>query len=222
MPVRDAQRVADIYEETRTRIIDLLSASPSSAWECPVAACPGWSVRDVVSHMTAVADDWADGRLTGAPTDEETAEHVRRFESQSNAELLDTWSQAATRLHSLSVTAGLEPPLGDIACHEHDIRSAIRRPGARDAASVRWTADRLLSMLAPPAPLRVVVEDDEYRVGPPHGEEIVLRTTKFEALRWRTGRRSRAQLAAMDWSADPAPVLGHLYLFGPATGDVIE
>lgn len=222
MPGSDAQRVADLYQETRTRITSLLGASGTSAWEDPVAACPGWSVRDVVSHMAAVAHDWADGRLTGAPTDEETAEHVRRFENQSNAELLDTWSQAATRLHSRSVTAGLEPPLGDISCHEHDIRSAIRRPGARDAAPVRWTADRLLSILAPPVPLRVVVEDDEYRTGPPDGREIVLRTTKFEALRWRTGRRSRAQLAAMDWSADPAPVLGHLCLFGPSTEDIIE
>ncbi len=46
--------------------------------------------------------------------------------------------------------------------------------------------------------------------------------TRFEALRWRTGRRSRAQLAAMDWSDDPTPVLDHLYLFGPAAADVVE
>jgi hypothetical protein len=126
------------------------------------------------------------------------------------------------RLRQLADTTGLQPPLGDIACHEHDIRAAIDRPGARDAASVHWTADRLLSMLAPPVPLRVVTEDGEYRVGPSDGQEVVLRTTCFEALRWRTGRRSVAQLAAMDWSANPAPLLGQLCLFGPATADVIE
>ena len=52
--------------------------------------------------------------------------------------------------------------------------------------------------------------------------KYVLHTSRFEALRWRTGRRSRAQLAAMDWSDDPAPVLDHLYLFGPADADVVE
>ena len=52
--------------------------------------------------------------------------------------------------------------------------------------------------------------------------EILLSTTRFEALRWRTGRRSRAQLAAMDWSGDPTPVLDHLYMFGPAGADIIE
>ncbi len=218
----DAQQVAELYQETLARITDLLGASPSSAWERPVAACPGWSVRDVVSHMSAVAEDWADGRLSGAPTDDETAEHIRRFDGRSHAELLDVWSRTGARLRHLADTAGLEPPLGDIACHEHDIRSAIDRPGARDAPSVQWTADRLLSILAPPVPLRVVVEDGEYRTGPADGEEIVLHTTRFEALRWRTGRRSRAQLAAMDWSADPAPLLGHLCLFGPSTEDIIE
>ncbi len=212
--------VDDLYQDTRVRIAGLLT--DETAWDQPVAACPGWSVRDVVAHMAAVAQDWADGALTGAPTDQQTAEHVARFASHDHRQLLDAWSAASDRLHALAETSGLEPPLGDIACHEHDIRSAIGRPGARDAASVRWTADRLLTILTTPLPLRVVVEDNEYRSGPPDGHEIVLRTTLFESLRWRTGRRSRAQLAGMDWSDDPTPMLGHLYLFGPATADVVE
>lgn len=210
----------DLYQETRARISGLLT--DTTAFHRPVATCPGWSVRDVVAHMTAVAQDWADGSLSGAPTDEQTAEHVARFAGLDNTQLLGAFSGASARLHELAESSRLEPPLGDIACHEHDIRAAIDRPGARDAQSVRWTADRLLTMLTPPVPLRVIVEDGEYRSGPPEGNEIVLRTTFFESLRWRTGRRSPAQLAQMDWSDDPAPVLDHLCLFGPAAQDVIE
>ena len=70
-------------------------------------------------------------------------------------------------------------------------------------------------------PLRVTVEDAQYRSGPDDRAEIRLRTTRFEALRRRTGRRS-AQLAAMDWSGDPIPLLDHLYLFGPADTDIVE
>lgn len=222
MPQSDARQLADIYQDTTARITELLTRSDSAVWECPAPACPGWSVRDVVSHMVAVAEDWASGQLTGPPTDEETAEHVRRFGSHDGTELLGALSGAAARLHQLAGSSGLEPPLGDIACHEHDIRSAIGKPGARDAQSVLWTSDRLLANLRPPVALRVVVEDGEYRSGPPVGTEIHLRTTRFEALRWRTGRRSRAQLAAMDWSSDPTPVLDHLYLFGPAASNVNE
>ena len=49
-----------------------------------------------------------------------------------------------------------------------------------------------------------------------------LTTTRYEAFRWRMGRRSRGQLAALDWSGDPAPVLDHLVVFGPAGADIIE
>jgi hypothetical protein len=71
-------------------------------------------------------------------------------------------------------------------------------------------------------PLRVTVEDAEYRSVPDGGAEIWLRTTRFEALRWRTGRRSRAHLAAMDWSGDLTPILDHLHMFGPADVDIVE
>jgi uncharacterized protein (TIGR03083 family) len=209
----------DLYQDTARRITVLLKES--GAWTQPVPACPGWSVRDVIAHMAAVAEDWADGSLTGPPSDEETAEHIARYPGD-NSELLATWLAAADRLAALAKTTGLEPPIGDIACHEHDIRAAIGQPGAREAESVRWTADRLLTMLDTPVPLRVVTDDAQYRCGPPEGTELVLHTTLFEALRWRTGRRSRAQLAGMDWSADPSPVLDYLFLFGPATKDVVE
>lgn len=128
MSATDARRVARIYQDTRERITSLLSDLDDAALNTAITACPGWSVRDVVAHLAAVADDFGHGRL----------------------------------------------------------------------------------------------QDTEYRSGPENGAEIHLRTTRFEALRWRTGRRSRAQLAAMDWSNDPTPVLDHLCMFGPAKTDIVE
>ena len=198
MPAADARRVADVYRDTKARITQLLTGPDAGVWASPVPACPGWSVRDVVSHLTAVAQDWADGRLAGAPSDEQTAEHVRRFDSLGENALLKAWSDHTNRLHHLADTTGREPPLGDIACHEHDIRGAIGEPGARDAESVRWTADRLLTILRPPVPLRVVIEGGEYRCGPTGGtcsrsmtprRRILLRTYTFP--RCITPRTSR-------------------------------
>lgn len=126
-------------------------------------------MRDVVSHLTAVARDWADGRLTGAPTDEETAEHIRRFGGLSESELLEAWSDTTDHLHRVAETTGREPPLGDIG-----------EPGARDAESVMWTADRLLTMLAPPVPLRVAVEDQ--RAGGRHCNHLADNTIRSSSL----------------------------------------
>jgi uncharacterized protein (TIGR03083 family) len=220
--VADPRVIDRLYQETRERITALVTRLDDGGWDTAVAACPGWSVRDVVAHLAAVAEDWSSGRLTGPPTDELTAAQVARFGGHDVADILAAWTDASAQLHQLAETAGLEPPLGDIVVHEHDIRGALRRPGARDSEAVRRISDELLTILETPVPLRVTVEDAQYRSGPGDGAEIRLRTTRFEALRWGTGRRSRAQLAAMDWSGDPTPVLDHLYLFGPADGDLVE
>jgi hypothetical protein len=89
---------------------------------------------------------------------------------------------------------------------------------------------RVLQFLRVPAPLVVRLVDAEHddhaeiRVGPDGDdrEPAILTTICFEALRWRFGRRSPRQLAAMDWSADPAPFLAHLCIFGPADADLVE
>ena len=84
------------------------------------------------------------------------------------AEILAAWTDAAARLDHMA-EAGLAPLLGDITCHEHDIRGAIGRPGARDSAAVWWASDRLLADLRTPLPLHVTVEDAQYPdVGAPH------------------------------------------------------
>jgi uncharacterized protein (TIGR03083 family) len=220
--VADPRLIARLYQETRERIIALMTGLDDTAWSTPVAACPGWSVRDVVAHLAAVADEWADQRLTGAPTDEDTADQIARFKGYDVAEILTAWTDSAARMERMAETTGLKSPLGDVTSHEHDIRGALGRPGARDSAAVWYSSDQLLTNLRTPVPMSVDVEDAEYHCGPNGLAEIHLRTSRFEALRWRTGRRSRAQLAGMDWSGDPAPVLDHLYLFGPADADVLE
>ena len=221
--VAEPHLVARLYQETRERMAAMVTARDEGALaEITVPACPRWSVRDVLAHVTATAEDCAAGRLTGPPTDDETAAQVQRFDGHRLKDILAAWSEAAQALDEMAGTAGIPPPLGDIVSHEHDIRGALGQPGARDISAVGTVSDQLLTMLRPPVPLRVVVEDAEYRLGPDSGAAILLRTNRFEAIRWRTGRRSRRQLAAMDWSDDPSAVLDHLYLFGPADNDVDE
>jgi hypothetical protein len=171
--------------------------------------------------MAGVAQDWAAGRRAAPPTDEQTAAQVARFDGCGVDGILRAWAEAAAEMPRLA-REGVAPPLGDIVVHEHDIRDALGRPGARESAAVQCISDQLLRKLVTPVPVRVIVEDGEYRCGPDVGPAVELKTTRFEALRWRTGRRSRSQMATMAWSGDPGPVLDHLYIFGPATDDLVE
>lgn len=216
----DEPDLVGLYQQTMDRITELVSA-PDVSVDARVAACPGWSVRNVLAHMAGVAQDWAAGRRAAPPNDEQTAAQVARFDGAGVPDILRAWSEAAAALPRLA-REGIVPPLGDIVVHEHDIRDALGRPGARDSAALHCVSDQLLSKLVTPVPVRITVEDGDYRCGPDGDSEIDLKTTRFEAVRWRTGRRSRDQMAAMAWSGDPAPVLDHLYMFGPTAVDLIE
>ena len=214
--------LSQLYEKTQVRVVSLVVELDEQQVVAPVPACPGWRVRDVVAHLTAVGEDVLEGRLTGPPSDEQTAAQVARFTDRPLSEVLSRWRELTPQFGEAIDAFGVWPAVLDVATHEHDIRGAVGAPGARDVDVVRLGADRLLTWMQPPVPLRVEVEDEAYDLGPEGEATIVLRTGRFEALRWRMGRRSRAQLAALDWSGDPAPVLDHLVVFGPSPADIAE
>jgi uncharacterized protein (TIGR03083 family) len=221
-----------LYRQTRERLASLISVLPGGELTASVPACPGWTVRDVIAHLTATAQDAVAGRLTGPPDDMYTAGQVARLADVPVPELLARWAAAAPEFEQIIATFLVLPAVVDIASHEQDIRGAVGRPGARGSAAIVACTAELLSGLDVPVPLRVLTEDGEYRVGPAAGDPaaygasgppgLTLATSRFEAFRWRMGRRSRSQLAAMNWAGDPAPVLDHLTVFGPASTTVTE
>ena len=212
-----------LYREARERIAALVPGIADDT--LPVPATPGWSVHDVVAHVVGAAEDVSSGNgPTDGPTPEWTATHVERARGVPTAELLQRWDAASVAVESLLDKVPIWAMVFDATSHEHDLRGAVGDTGARDATGVVLGAKLLLGSLKPAAPLRVITQTHDVRVGPdaPDEQRTVLRTTDFEAFRWRMGRRSATQLAAMDWSADPAPFLADLCVFGPADRDVVE
>lgn len=233
-----------LYQDTHARLAALVAELDDTELATEVPACPGWSVQDVVAHLLALTQDSLAGRLRGIPGDDITAAQVARFKGHDIQDMLVAWAQTARPFGDRLAAAQIWPGVIDIATHEQDIRGAIGRPGARDNDVIRLSTDWMLSALNPPVPMRVLVEDAEFRVGPSqantskagptqagpsqasptsadHGE-LTLQSCRFEVFRWRLGRRSRAQLAALDWSGDPTPVLDHLVIFGPSSRDIVE
>ena len=218
----DAADLARMYRETRQRLTALVAGLDQVELGTPVPACPGWSVADVIGHLAAIPEDALAGRLTGPPSEEETAAQVVRFRGRPMAQTLAGWTEVAPRFEEIVATFKVWPAVIDVATHEQDIRGAVGRPGARDTEVIKEMSGWLLARLSPPIRLRVTVGDTHIQVGPDGEPVLCLTTTWYEAFRWRMGRRSRDQLAALDWSGDPAPVLDHLVVFGPARADIIE
>ena len=82
-PSGGASPLSRLYGETQARVVALVQGLDERDLVTPVPACPGWSVRDVAAHLTAVAEDVLEGRLTGPPSGEQTAAQVARFEDRS-------------------------------------------------------------------------------------------------------------------------------------------
>jgi uncharacterized protein (TIGR03083 family) len=221
----DAARadLAGLYRDTRERLAGLLTGLDEPAFSAQVPACPRWAVRDVLAHLTAIPEDALAGRLTDVPDEEFTADQVARFADVPVTEMLERWSASGPRFEEIVQEFRIWPAVIDVASHEQDIRGALGLAGARECAAIRQATPRLVSWLDLPVRLRIVTEHREYLAGAGEGEpSLTLSTTEFELFRGRMGRRSVAQLAAMDWSADPSAVLGQLAVFGPTTADIVE
>ena len=89
----------------------------------------------------------------------------------------------------------------DITTHEQDLRGALDRPGARDSDELLWAfalvADRAVSGVPG---LRIEAGGAVYG---PADATSVLRGEPFELFRAFLGRRSEAQLRALDWEDGP-------------------
>jgi len=127
-----------LYLDTRARLVALVAELDATALATPVPACPGWSVQDVVAHEVAITEDALAGRLTGPPSDEQTAAQVARFKGRDIAAVLATWAQTAPRFAAAAAAAGAWPAVLDIGSHEHDIRGALGRPAIPRPCSIAW------------------------------------------------------------------------------------
>ena len=107
--VADPRPITRLYQETRERIIALVTGLDDAVWSTAVADCPGWSIRDVVANLAAVAEDWARGRSAWPLTDDETAAQIARFGGYDVAEILAAWTAAAARLYRMPKPLGQNP-----------------------------------------------------------------------------------------------------------------
>jgi hypothetical protein len=137
--------------------------------------------------------------------------------------VLDEWDGFLGVLEEVINAGEAGAPVRDIWCHEQDIRGALKIPGNRDAIaavlcmkSVRAVPNMLDdSDLAVPS----VVVDGEIMV---EGDGPTLTMDAYLAARVMYGRRSVAQIAALDWSEPPGAIAEEMTIFGPSELDIFD
>jgi uncharacterized protein (TIGR03083 family) len=218
-----ADSIADVYSESHDRIVALVRDLDDDAAQRPVPGTPRWTVHDVVAHLAAIPTDALAGRLGGVPTPEQTGKQVDDRRDRSISELLEEWAGSLGPMLE-GARAGLVPaPLAiDAVTHEQDLRGALHLAHLDDDGALRFAATgytigvgrRLKEAGLPPLRLRDPARgfDAVARRGEP---TATVSASEFELFRAMAGRRSRAQVAAFDWSVDPAPYLDWFCIFGP-------
>jgi uncharacterized protein (TIGR03083 family) len=194
--------LGEIYRSTRLRVAELVD---DSVGDLAVPATPAWNTHDVVAHLAGVLSDVAAGNLEGVATDPWTAAQVELGRGKPISRLVDEWAEAAIGFEAfLSSPSGTNASAAimDVSCHETDIRTALGLAPTLTDEMLAWAAGTM----------RESFDSQVAAAGLP---AVKVDVPDFELFRGRLGRRTRDEVAAFGWSADPAPYLGIFFIFGP-------
>ena len=214
------------YRGVRERIIELVRAAPREQQLMIAPATPEWRVHDVVAHLAGATADVLAGRLDGVGSDPWTAVQVEDRRDVPTDAVLDEWATNSVQIDPMVPSFG--PASGqivlDAVTHEHDIRDAFDRPGARDTDAVHiasdWAAHRIAEARTTAGHGAVRFETNLWTGTLGEGEPTAaVRVDAFELLRGSTGRRSMAQITSWEWSGDAHPELVVLAIFQPRAED---
>lgn len=214
LPVSDAAAAYGLIY----RRVDALIRGRAEVADLIVPACPAWTIRQTVAHLTGVAQDIVSPNMGGKAADSWTQAQVDRLRGHSIDELLDLWGQMIESVSAkLALAASACQLVFDALTHEHDIRGALSEPGSRtgdlafEAALgfVTTMGDHFIRQAGLPALRLITPTIGSVQLGDPHTarSQIALDISDFEALRAFGGRRSVRQLLALPWQGDPTNLL---------------
>jgi len=204
-----------VYADVRTRLTELASTLDVAALAARVPATPEWTVKDAVGHVVGIVADLSNGNLEGLGSEPWTATQVEARRATPIAEVLAEWAEKAPPIEATLSGAPLELAgalIGDLACHDFDVRGALTNTEGRDSDATRVALETYTHTLAGrvrDAGLPSVALDvPGFSFGAGDDEPAAtVRGTPFELLRALTGRRSAEQIRALDWSGDAEPYL---------------
>jgi uncharacterized protein (TIGR03083 family) len=211
------------YGSCRERITALVTDLTDDQAATPVAACPGWTVHDVVAHLVGSVADVLAGRMDGVGSPAWTAAQVDARRDAPIAEMLAEWHAAAPQFEdTLRAIGGQLAALGvaDAWNHEQDLLGALGRPGSNDPAVELTAVEGYAPMVggtwatAGVAPLRIQVGDAHVLSGD-GAPGATVTGTPYELARALAGRRTETQLRALIWDGDADPYVEVLASMGP-------
>lgn len=207
-----------LYSSLRDETIALIRPLDVETLNQAVPLTPGWSNRQVVAHLCGLAADVISGVREGLGTDERTDRQVAERADRSVHEVCDEWLSHGAEL---GMVIDGEPVMGlrlsaDLVVHLHDMQhglgTAVDRDSNGSVSGGRTYASRSPDRIADVANIALTIELSDGSSFEPTVDvrglsSLKLRATPYDFLRSVTGRRSRSEVRALDWSDDPGSLL---------------
>jgi uncharacterized protein (TIGR03083 family) len=201
------------YRNARVRMQEIAAGLSDAQANTIVGACPEWRVHDLFSHCTGLATDLAGGTRPSGDTQAWVDGIVEDRRHRPFAGVVDEWSTSGPAFEEM-ISAMSKPMWAltyDTVVHEHDLRTAVGQPGARDSTGVRLAVElgmklvrndlvanglpafRLLLDAGADAKELVVGEGDP---------QLTLEASAFEALRLLGSRRTLDEMREANFTGD--------------------
>lgn len=222
---------ADEYAACRNRVSELLADCDGAMASTIVPSCPAWTVRDLCSHLAGIATALV-GRDNPGPDSQVWVDRLVAERADRPVEnILAEWNDVGPDFEALMrakprAFGGL---VYDVVAHEHDLRGAIDRPGARDDDGIIASLEVMVGIVERdladkgpvPGTIGLSTPTRQWTIG--SGEPTVsIETTVWELMRLLGSRRSLAQFRAAPWTGDVDPFLAALTHLPLPEHDIVE
>lgn len=205
----EGDQLSDGYRSSRLRMQELAAEIDEAMAARTVPACPEWRVHDLFAHVAGIATDLVGGRAPSGDSQPWVDRQIDERRDRSLAEVVDEWNAVGPTFEAMIAAAprafwGLTY---DTVVHEHDLRNAIDRPGARDSDAVRLAARLGLKLVKHDlgrhglGAFRASIDGEELAVG--EGEPgLTLSASSFECLRLLGSRRTLSEMRTAAFVGD--------------------
>ncbi len=175
--VRDPELPGRLLAAERDALVPLLRRRADADFALPVAACPGWTVRDVLAHCSAALSRVVESRFEkGVFSPGSNERDIAERAEWTNARVVDELERGMTEAGPLIAKAG--GPLDVLALgewvHAGDVRVALGEPDAYAGAGLPYALELLaqVTCLKGHLPLHADLDDadEPLRLGGTSGE----------------------------------------------------
>jgi len=203
----------DLYDRVRAEFAEFALAATPVELAAPVAAAPGWVVRDLLGHVVGLTADLNASRFPDAGDADGSGWTGRQAAERRNLPIADVvaeWEREAPRFADGLRMFGYEMGshfLADLLVHLHDAQATLGRAPYADSLILAVALDHYTAYLhgrfveAGWGSVRVEADGDIWTMGV--GPEVAtVSGAAYDVLRSLCARRSAAQIRRLTWTGD--------------------